>query len=121
MIGLFFFIKSEELVSNDFLIHAIDLKDAEDYGDMKTDVLGHDKLFESTYPNYSSEYYDFPRGRIVYDTVNDEYTIYIDQCIRTKTKIEKLKKLFGLKNEKVKVDGDLHYVCKKCQREGRFL
>ena len=114
MVGLFFFINDKTLSPNGFLIHTVPLEEAENYGDMKTDFLGHDKLFENTYPDYKGEYYDFSRGRIVYDTVKDEYVIYIDKCIKTESKIRKLKELFQLEGEQVRVEGDLHYVCRKC-------
>lgn len=114
MVGLFFYIDSNELNCKNFLVHAISESEAEHYGDKLTDFFGHAELFEQKFPNSQIEYFDFPRGRIVFDTVKNEYIIYTDKCLQTKTKIDKIKQLFKLENENCRVESDEHYVCKKC-------
>lgn len=113
MVGLFFYIQSKELNYDGFLFHAIEEEDAENYGEMLTDFLGHDRLFEQTFPNSEFEYFDFPRGRVVFDTVSKKHIIYVDSCIRSKRKITEIKKIFSITGE-CKLKRDEHYVCKNC-------
>lgn len=114
MVGLFFYIESPQLDYKGFITHTVAENKAEIYGDMLTDSVGHSQVFESRFPDTLIEYYDFPRGRIVYDTKNGKYIIYIDKCIRTVAKIRKIKEIFGILDKRCEIQGDFHYVCKKC-------
>lgn len=120
MVGLFFYINSTSLSYHGFLCHTLDDDKAEVYGDMLTDPYGHSDLFDSTFADSGREYYDFPRGRVVYDTVKKEYVIYIDHCLNKTNKIISIKKLFCIEEKNCRIDFDDHYVCKRCSKTNAY-
>jgi hypothetical protein len=110
MVGPFFYINSKELGYRGYLCH----KELEDtaYRQLHfiTSAIGHDRLFDKRFPHTQIEYFDFPRGRVAYDTKQQEHIIYIDRCIAHRT--DAIANLFG--TEKYRVEYDEHYVCKDC-------
>lgn len=79
MVGAFFYINSDKLNYHDWLTNSTDEATAELYGDKLTGNVGHDKLFDNKFNQgrHEIEYYDFPRGRVVYDTIRKIHIIYI--------------------------------------------
>ena len=116
MVGLFFYVKSETLNYNDFLYYAIEEEKTEKYGKFSTTGIGHSELFDKKFPGKSVEYFDFPRGRVVFDVENNNHIIYIDNCIRSKA--NELAKIFDIANYILETDE--HYVCKKCMSDDFF-
>ena len=97
-------------------------KEAEDYGDFKSHPNSHFKFWvllkRFAFPKYKHLDYDyFPRGRVVYNKVKDEYSIYLDKCVvKDKKMLGQVKNEFNLpyNKRKVIVGFDYHYQCKKC-------
>jgi hypothetical protein len=70
-----------------------------------------DALAASGYPALiaSTEYDDWPRGRIVYETLATRFVLYADRRLQTPEVIDALKTVFGLIKVEVIVRSDLHY------------
>lgn len=98
------------------------LSDAEAYGDFLT-TRGHYEVWEmwrrrgerwlreSQMPIsiLMCEYEEFPRGRIVYDVVNELFVIYADRRLQTTDTVAAITTLFGLQTEATEVRSDGHY------------
>jgi hypothetical protein len=96
---------------------------AEPYGDCITHAAGHYErwqewqalgiagLVATGYPNsiLSSEYDQWPRGRIVYETPTRRFVLYADRRLQKPDIINALKAAFGLKQARVIVRSDAHY------------
>lgn len=115
MVGPFFFIDSVELDHKGWIFHMVSESKAEVYGDFLIDPIGHDALFRMKFRNMDEqvEYFDFPRGRVVYNTVTKRHIIYLDRCIRHR--IDHIADRFMLKEYEVQEDD--HYVCPGCMEE----
>jgi hypothetical protein len=99
------------------------LDNAEPYGDCMTHAAGHyDRWQEwqalggagcalAGYPDRiaSTEYDEWPRGRIVYQTPALRFVLYADRRLQQPAIIDALKTVFGLHQAKVIVRGDSHY------------
>jgi len=57
----------------------------------------------------SSEYEDWPRGRIVFDRSCDLYILYADRKLLTPAMIARIKAQFHLSEERTEVKRDFHY------------
>ena len=57
----------------------------------------------------STEYDDWPRGRIVYETLARRFVIYADRRLQAPDTIDVIKAAFGLGDAEVIVKSDLHY------------
>jgi len=112
MVGPFFYINSKTLKYNDFLYHKVNEENAEKNGNFINAAKGHSELFDEKFKNIYIEYFDFPRGRVIFDIANNTHIIYIDECIKDKADI--VAQLYEIKNYVLK--NDEHYVCKKCQK-----
>ena len=54
--------------------------------------------------------YFYPRGRIIYNKQNKQYTIYINATLNTHEMLEKIKLEFNLQKQNIKIDSkDFHY------------
>ena len=115
MVGPFFYIDSEELGYRGWLYHGRGEKRAEKYGDFLIDPTGHEELFDYKYKDAPDgiEYFNFPRGRVVYNTKTETHTIYLDKCIADK--VDHVARAYRLENYTVNTD-DEHYVCPGCMR-----
>ncbi len=113
MVGLFFYIDSDELDYHNWIYHVTSEEKAEKYGDFLIDPAGHDKLFDQAFKNVPDhiEYFDFPRGRVVFDTKSESHIIYIDKCLADEA--DHIAKSFFIKKYTVDTD-DEHYVCPGC-------
>jgi hypothetical protein len=99
------------------------LDDAERYGDCLTHAAGHyerwqewqalsEKVLASAgYPSLlrSTEYDEWPRGRIVYEIVSNRFVLYADRRLRKPQIIDALIMAFGLIGVEVAVRSDAHY------------
>lgn len=111
MVGPFFYIDSDELNYHGWVSHLTSEEKAEKYGDFLTSNVGHAELFDLKFKNCPSiEYFDFPRGRVVYNTLTCTHIIYIDKCIQNKA--DRIAINFKLSNY-ILLD-DEHYVCPNC-------
>ena len=99
------------------------LDDAEAYGDCLTHAAGHYQRWEEWQalggtgraaeglPNQigSTEYDQWPRGRIVYETRARRFVLYADRRLQGPDIIDALKVAFGLNGAEVVVRNDSHY------------
>jgi hypothetical protein len=99
------------------------LDDAEPYGDclghaaghyerwVEWQALGATRLAAIGYPAQiaSTEYDQWPRGRIVYETPKRRFVFYADRRLQTPDIIDALKVAFGLNQAEVIVRSDAHY------------
>jgi hypothetical protein len=99
------------------------LDEGEPYGDCLTHAAGHyerwenwralgvERLRTTSFPDRiaSTEYDEWPRGRIVYETVAQRFVLYADRRLQTRSLIDALKTAFGLHEAKVIVMSDPHY------------
>jgi hypothetical protein len=68
----------------------------------------------------SSEYDDFPRGRVVYNVATGRYRLFADACILAqKSVVAKIIALMNLPSAKLEISTDDHYVCLRCLRTQR--
>jgi hypothetical protein len=96
------------------------LDQAESYGDCLTYGPGHYgtwagwRLDRTVDPALraivrSSEYEDWPRGRIVFDRSRDLFILYADRKLMTPATIARIEAQFHLPAERTDVQSDFHY------------
>lgn len=99
------------------------LDEAEPYGEFITHAAGHyerwqkwqelggARLVVKGYPDRiaSTEYDQWPRGRIVYETPTRRFVIYADRRLQKPDIIDALKTVFGLTELIVTIRSDSHY------------
>ncbi len=99
------------------------LEQAEAYGDCITHGRGHyecwqewqalggTRLAANGYPAKitSTEYDEWPRGRVVYETQANRFVLYADRRLQSPDIVAALKTIFGLATADVVVKSDLHY------------
>ena len=93
-----------------FIYNAIDESKAETRDNKKDNPFSHEELFAKYFRD--GDYINYPRGRVVFDTVNNISIIYIDKCINKPKVIERIVKGFEIKD--YRTEYDLHYHCRKC-------
>jgi hypothetical protein len=74
-------------------------------------ALGAARLAARGYPELiaSTEYDQWPRGRIVYETLARRFVLYADRSLQKLGIIDALRAAFGLNNADVIVRSDAHY------------
>jgi hypothetical protein len=105
----------------------VSVREAVSYGDLKTyDRVDHYGYWNGTLRRmlvrvengniYRDKDYDFfPRGRVVYDTREDVYYLYLDRClIKNQHLVNEIIEAMYLPRMKVSVDTDSHYKCRAC-------
>ena len=76
------------------------------------------RFLKRVYPNLRRIDYDYyPRGRVVYNSKEDKYHVFVDKCISDKDSISKIEDELNLPSSKVVVDYDEHYQCSSCNRQ----
>lgn len=99
------------------------LDTAEPYGDCLTHAAGHyerwlewqllgaPSLLALGYPVAiaTTEYDDWPRGRVVYEVVPRRFVLYADRRLQKPVIIATLKEAFGLSDAAVVIRSDAHY------------
>lgn len=94
---------------------------ADDYGEYKTQTTAHIDLYDELVrynrdlANYDYDY--FPRGRIVYNTDEDEFIVYIDECLNKPDIKSEIISYFKLPRSNTKFDFDEHYKCHECNKD----
>ena len=104
-VGPFFKIKGK------YLYDAIGIDKLESDAGVLDNPCSHETLFENKYGE-ELDYIDYPRGRVLWDNKENRGIIFIDPCIKSKTTITQIAKIFCLPDYIVKED--LHYHCKRC-------
>lgn len=96
--------------------HRCSLKEAEPYGTMLTCPHGHYEVWEQWHKAggqaaiAGSEYEEWPRGRIVYDSESDRFILYADaQILRDPALIAQINERFGLPMDRIDAKRDNHY------------
>ena len=111
-IGLFFYVKGK------LLAYKVILEKAEVYGDFLTCPVSHDAVWRKRIgTKFPVDFDYFPRGRVVYNTREEKYVIYIDKCLDTTEHIAKIVEAFGLADHEYVVEFDEHYQCHKCNKD----
>ena len=111
-VGIFWF------VDGTLLIDRTPVSAAEPYGELLTHAAGHDKIWErfrsmGIAPR-DMEYDEPPRGRVMYDTETETFSLLADECIlKRKDLVAQIKKDLHLR-KKTKLGRDSHYRCFKC-------
>ena len=76
---------------NDLWIDSTPVRDAVDYGALKTHNQGHPSYWEQLQERHAvpmdEEYDEVPRGRVTYDTRKQVYFLFLDRCIRERPDI----------------------------------
>lgn len=74
-------------------------------------ALGSARLTATGYPDLilSSEYDQWPRGRIVYETPTRRFVLYTDRRLQRPNINNALKAAFGLNEAEIVVRSDAHY------------
>jgi hypothetical protein len=99
------------------------LDEGEPYGDCLTHAAGHYERWENWralgaerlsaigFPDRiaSTEYDEWPRGRIVYERPAKRFVLYADRRLQKPDAIDALKRAFGLLEAEVMVMSDSHY------------
>ena len=110
-------------VTDILVIDRSTLEEAETYGDCITHTRGHyecwqqwqalggTRLAAKGYPARiaSTEYDEWPRGRVVYETPAKRFVLYADRHLQRPEILEALKAMFGIATADVVVKSDLHY------------
>lgn len=105
------------------LCNAIELSDAEHYGEVLTHPGGHYEYWEAMKQrgpawlrarNLSAEllrteYEDWPRGRVVYHVKKAKFITYADPRVRTGARIALVRTAFRMADIKLVVREDSHY------------
>jgi len=112
-VGIFF------LISDTLLIESTPLENAEPYGDHLGHPGGHSEMFdhliETKKVPCDAEYQNVPRGRVVLSVDKDEYTIYLDRCIRHRPEIAlQIVEHLHLPLDRYRLTLDEHYRCRAC-------
>jgi hypothetical protein len=110
-------------ISGVIVIDCSALHDAEHYGDCITHAKGHYDFWQewqalggtalavAGYPKsiLSTEYDEWPRGRIVYETRTSRFVLYADVRLQKPSIVTAIKNAFGISDAAVAVKSDLHY------------
>jgi hypothetical protein len=119
MIGIFWILPAVDKV--DLLAHTLTLDEAETYGDCLTCPLSHIDAWEATKRGaqlltplatptriiiVTSEYEEWPRGRVVFERAAQRFVVYADRHAFTYAK--KIRKVFHLPGDAL-FRTDLHY------------
>lgn len=108
-VGIFWFVMSRgraELAG-----HATPWPEAEDYGDFKTEPRAHYAHWPvvARALKVPGEYEDWPRGRVVYNTRDDRFIVYIDRQLAGDGFKARLLTFFALPPERTLFAFDAHY------------
>jgi hypothetical protein len=105
------------LVAGRLVVDGTPVNRAEDYASCKTHGRSHDEHWQHlTRAGAIAEgdYEEHPRGRIVYETKADQFTIYADKCIiKKKSVVREIMREMNLPAG-TKVSTDPHYRCFVC-------
>jgi hypothetical protein len=107
------------LVGGKLVIDSMPLSDGEPYGDHLTHPRSHIDVWDQwrlggKVPS-ESEYEKFPRGRVMYNTKTQRFTLLADRCIlRDKDVVSRIASELHLPSENMDRGNDEHYRCSSC-------
>ena len=111
-VGLFF------MADGKLLLHTCTLEEAQPYGDFLNYPHSHDDIWYKQYQHtYHVDFDYWPRGRIIYNTETQTYSLFYDGCMMDTAK--EMAKAFG--GEKVLMMRDEHYQCHRCNDKYAFV
>lgn len=111
-VGIFF------LVNGKLLLHTCSFDEALSYGDFLNYPLSHDHVWIKHYhAQYKVDFDYWPRGRIIYNTKTEVYTVFYDKCMEDS--ISSI--VQSLINQKILLRQDEHYQCHLCNRLYAFI
>jgi hypothetical protein len=125
-VGIFWLVQAPDGEAR-LLAKGCALEQAEPYGDRLTYGPGHyetwahwrrDRTVDPALRALvrSSEYEDWPRGRIVFDRSRELFILYADRKLLTPATIARLKTQFLLPTERIEVQSDFHYQSRETPR-----
>ncbi|MFS8037137.1 hypothetical protein ACI7BZ_09270 [Xanthobacter sp. AM11] len=96
-------------------------RDAEDYGDFKTEATAHYDFWPGLRKRLKlvGEYEDWPRGRVVYHVRDAVFTAYIDRQLSGDGFRAAIREAFHLPPERTRFAFDAHYSGAKFKVSGR--
>ena len=113
------------VIEGRLVVDSMPLGEAEPYGDHLTHPRSHIDVWEQWRLGgkvpAESEYEEFPRGRVMYNTKSQRFTLLADRCIlRDKDVVSRIMSELHLPSENADVETDAHYRCSSCLwvREG---
>jgi hypothetical protein len=114
------------LVGTKLLYDVTPLQDAEGYDKFKIHGRDHaaywDKLLAAHEVPHGTEYDDYPRGRVMYDTQSRRFSMLLDGCIiKKKALVSKIMADMHLPSANTDVELDSHYRCPRCLRKAATL
>jgi hypothetical protein len=109
------------LVHGKLVIDSVLLSEAEPYGNHLTHPRSHIDVWEqwrlAGKVPAESEYEEFPRGRVMYNTKTQKCTLLADRCILgDKDVVSRLMSELHLPSENTDKGTDAHYRCSACLR-----
>jgi len=110
-------------VQDVLVVERSSLQEAEHYGECLTHAGGHYERWQAWQargtrwllsrnipaPIATTEYDDWPRGRVVYEMAPKRFVIYADRRLQAAHIVDQLKQAFGLTSAEVIVKSDAHY------------
>lgn len=120
----FFWIVPDRLWQDAILGEAIDLSQAEAYGEALTHPGGHYDFWQQMKARgpawlrarnisgrlLATEYEDWPRGRLVFFPAENAFTLSADRRIVTPSRLNKVRSMFEVPELNLNMRGDSHYV-----------
>jgi hypothetical protein len=109
------------VVNKTLLVHGVSLAEAEDYGRFKNYPGSHKEIWQNhqrvNAVPLDAGYDAPPRGRVLFDTLNDQFVLYADQCILGDDAVmNQIRTKLHLRPE-TKLSRDEHYRCTECLRQ----
>ena len=107
------------LIDGKPIIDSTPLSEAEDYGDFRTYPRSHIDVWEQwrlggRVPG-ESEYEEFPRGRVMFNTKTRRFTLLADKCIlKDKSMVSTIMAAMNLPGKNTDKGTDSHYRCSAC-------
>lgn len=107
------------VVRGSLLMDSTPLSEAEPHGDHLTHPRSHSDVWEQwrlggRVPG-ESEYEEFPRGRVMFNTKTQRFTLLADRCIlKNKSVVKKIMSAMNLPSRTTDKGTDEHYRCSAC-------
>jgi hypothetical protein len=113
------------VINGNLVIDSTPLSQAEPYGVHLTHPGSHIDVWEQRRLDGKapgeSEYEDFPRGRVIYNTKTQRFTLLADRCIlKDNGIVSKIMSEMKLPNQKTDKGTDSHYRCSACLRRNAY-
>ena len=100
-VGPFFFINKR------LFAHTAALKDFKKDERFYNDPISHLDFFDSL--NIDGDYGNYPRGRVIYDSLKDKFIVYMDESIMTENLKQSVMLAYSLDESKTVFRRDAHY------------